>query len=158
MAGHKITQPFSSKSGEDDWNEACQDVRRLAAQWKEIGRALGLASHQIQEIEGNDTKNSACLDRAIETWIGQNYNTDKFGLPSWRTLCKAVSQVADKKYFKELAEKHKCKIDMVTLCHVPYQRQRNRGRSLEPPPSPHFKNRGGLSPFVLLYYMYYNYY
>ena len=103
-----------SKSEDDDWNEACQELQRFAVHWKKIGRALGLAAHLLDEIEADCSTNSARLDKMIEKWIGQNYNTDRFGMPSWRTLCKAVSGVADMKHFKELAENHKCKMGCCT--------------------------------------------
>lgn len=112
----EITTIFS-KSDDDNWNDVCQELKRFVAHWKKIGRALGLLAYQLEEIEGNNRTNSECLDKMLEIWIGQNYSVEKFGLPSWRTLCKALSQVADMKYFKELAEKHKGKIELATLIY-----------------------------------------
>lgn len=31
-----------------------------------------------------------CLDEVLERWLKQNYNTKRFGSPSWRQLVKAV--------------------------------------------------------------------
>ena len=38
-------------------------------------------------------------------WILQEYNTEKYGFPSWKTLLKAVGEV-DEPLFEKLAEKH----------------------------------------------------
>lgn len=92
---------------DDDWNFACQALKPLAAKWKEVALRLGLAAHQIDEIEGNNPRNTtACLDDALQVWISQNYNTSKFGAPSWRTLCAAIKDL-DAKLFKKVATEHK---------------------------------------------------
>ena len=64
-----------------------------------------MAPDQLEEIEENDRRASDRLSKVIQTWIGQNYNTQKFGLPSWRTLCKALKRV-DTKLCKDLARDH----------------------------------------------------
>ena len=43
--------------------------------------------------------------QALNQWIRQNYNAERFGEPSWRTLLKAIAEV-DKRKFKKLAEIH----------------------------------------------------
>lgn len=92
---------------DDDWNIACMQLQTLNAKWENIGRALGIRAHTLEEIGGNrHYQASDCLSSVLKEWIGQNYNTGKFGLPSWRTLCEAVLQVSDYKFFKELAQKH----------------------------------------------------
>ena len=42
-------------------------------------------------------------------WIGQGYNTKKYGMPSWQTLLKAITLI-DMRVFKKLARKHEGKI------------------------------------------------
>ncbi|MCG8626966.1 MAG: hypothetical protein MJE68_33820, partial [Proteobacteria bacterium] len=42
---------------------------------------------------------------ALNQWIKQNYSTQRFGLPSWRSLLKAVATM-DRRLCKDLAAKH----------------------------------------------------
>ena len=67
---------------------------------------LGLSCIDIETIEKDNPLNvSTCLSKALEYWVKQNYNTEKFGLPSWRTLLRAVAQV-NKGLFRRLASGH----------------------------------------------------
>ena len=82
-------------------------IKKLASEWRDIGTALGIDHHKLDEIAGNNHhKASDCLSDVLKDWIGQNYNTGKYGVPSWKTLCKALSKVADKKFVKDLAKAH----------------------------------------------------
>jgi hypothetical protein len=49
--------------------------------------------------------NYHCWSEALKHWIKQNFNTKKFGVPSWRSLLAAVAKV-DKLQFKDLASGH----------------------------------------------------
>ena len=89
----------------DDWNEVCEALGTCNSKWKDIARGVGLAPDQIDEIEENERRASDRLSKVIQTWIGQNYNTQKFGLPSWRTLCKALLR-CDTRLCKQLAREH----------------------------------------------------
>ena len=94
-------------SDDDDWNSACMEIKNLAASWKDIGIALGISGHVLQEIASNNHHQAGdCLASVLQKWIGQNYSTEKFGIPSWRTLCRAIQKVSDNKFFKDLARKH----------------------------------------------------
>ena len=96
-----------SYSGDDDWNTAYLAIKSLNAQWRDIGIALGISGDKLDEIEGNNRQTTNCLSSILTTWVRQNYDTGKFKLPSWRTLCMALSQVSDnKKFIKDLALKH----------------------------------------------------
>ena len=44
--------------------------------------------------------------KVLSEWIKQNYAFKKYGVPSWKTLLKAVAEV-DQRLFKKLAEKYK---------------------------------------------------
>ena len=78
----------------------------LAANWESVSGYLGLSFSLIDDIKGSFPSNLAgCWNEALKNWIKQNYKTEKFGLPSWRTLLKAVAQV-DKCLFKKLADTH----------------------------------------------------
>ena len=44
--------------------------------------------------------------KVLSEWIKQNYAFKKYGVPSWKTLLKAVAEV-DQRLFKKLADKYK---------------------------------------------------
>lgn len=95
-------------AGEDDWKTVCQELQSHAAKWKKVAQALGIRAVMIDEIEENNNRNaSLCLDKAIQSWIDLDYNTNKHDLPSWRSLCKAISNVSGmKRTFKNLSKKY----------------------------------------------------
>ena len=79
--------------GEDDWNIVMRECSTLAAKWQQLGGYLGLRIGLIDSIKGNyPNDNSACWSEALKHWIQQNYNTARFGLPSWRTLLEAIAR------------------------------------------------------------------
>ena len=78
----------------------------LASKWQQIGAYLGLEFSVIGRIRRDFPNDSlVCWSEALKEWVTQNYNTQKFGEPSWKTLLKAVAKV-DKLYFKRLAAEH----------------------------------------------------
>lgn len=78
----------------------------LAAKWEQLSGYLGLSMGTIENIKGNPPyDNSCCWNEALKQWIKQNYKTEKFGVPSWRSLLRAVA-VIDKLLFKNLAGYH----------------------------------------------------
>ena len=79
----------------------------LAAKWKQLCGYLGLRIGLLDTIKrDNPNDSSACFSEALKHWIQQNYNTKKFGLPSWRTLLEAIAR-ENRRVFKTLAEKHR---------------------------------------------------
>ena len=79
------------------------ECKSLAAKWRELSIYLGLSCDVIDNIKGSD--NYHCWSEALKNWIRQNYDTEKFGIPSWRSLLRAVAEI-DKLMFRKLAEKH----------------------------------------------------
>ena len=78
----------------------------LATKWEQLSACLGLAKANIDSIRENRPRDIAgCWSEALSQWIKQNYSTQRFGLPSWRSLLKAMA-VVDKRLVKELATKH----------------------------------------------------
>lgn len=59
----------------------------MACRWNKFGQALGLDPHELNNIEGN---NETCLDKVLESWLKQNYDTRAHGKPSWSVLTRAV--------------------------------------------------------------------
>ena len=103
--------------GEDDWNIVIDECSSLNSKWEEISGYLGLRHSLIDSIKRNNPNNSSgCLNDAFKQWIMQNYNTEMFNKPSWRSLLTAVAKM-DKLLFKTLVEKHQ---GMLYSSLIPY--------------------------------------
>ena len=64
----------------------------MAHVWKSLGGALRLRKPILDRIEKerqNDVK--TCLSEMVTEWLNQSYNTERFGLPSWKMLVEAVA-------------------------------------------------------------------
>ena len=82
------------------------ECRSLAAKWERITGFLGLQASLIDEIKQNRPNDAAdCWNDALKQWIAQNYNTVKYGKPSWKTLLKAITKV-DRLQAKKLAAQY----------------------------------------------------
>ena len=93
-------------SDEENWNDVIIACTSLAPKWQHLSGLLGLpikAIHAISESYPNDSENS--WSKALMQWILQQYNTEKYGSPSWKLLLKAVSRV-DETLFDRLAKEH----------------------------------------------------
>ena len=85
----------------------------LTARWEQLSAFLGLPSSLIDMIRASHPGDlSCCWNEALNHWIKQNYNTEKFGKPSWRTLLGAVVHV-DRRLFEKLASEHKRQHDPI---------------------------------------------
>lgn len=76
----------------DDLFEVETEVGDIAPRWERVGKALYLPQEKldlIKEKESADPKK--CLSQVLQEFLKKNYNTDKYGLPSWRLLVVAVS-------------------------------------------------------------------
>ena len=85
-------------------------VNTLAAVWDKLALNLHLKFDAIKVIKRDNPGDSqACLTEAMSHWLKENYNTARFGVPSWRTLVRAV-QAMDTALANEIASKHRGKI------------------------------------------------
>ena len=107
-------------SAEDSWNDVIIACSSLAAKWKQLSGFLGLSFKMIRTINGNNPNDSeASWNEALMQWILQDYNTEKHGLPCWRTLLKTVSRV-DQPLCEKLAKEHQVEgiqQRLVASCH-----------------------------------------
>ena len=70
---------------------------------------MGLSFKTIRTIKDNNADDSEdSWNEALMQWILQDYNTEKHGLPSWKSLLKTVSRV-DQPLFEKLAKEHQIK-------------------------------------------------
>ena len=79
--------------GEDDLVDVVEEVMYVAAKWRSLGLALRLKAAELDTISSkNHTDPTECLKDMLLTWLQQCYDIDKFGPPSWRMLCQAISK------------------------------------------------------------------
>ena len=89
----------------------------MTSRWKELGLALRLRPADLQTIETHRTDPNSCLTDVLTKWLQQNYNTDRFGLPSWKLLVNAVAHCIggnNPALARQIATKHNGMC--VTLC------------------------------------------
>ena len=88
----------------------------MTSRWKELGLALRLRPAVLKTIETQQTDlNSRMIDILTE-WLQQNYNTDRFGLPSWKLLVDAVAHRSggnNPALARQIATKHNGKCNIV---------------------------------------------
>ena len=95
---------------EEDLGDVLDEVVDLAGRWPNMCTALRLRPH----AEGTIARQcfhqvDDCLKAALRSWLCQEYDTVKYGLPTWKKLVEAVAKRAggnDVALAKEIAEKH----------------------------------------------------
>ena len=93
-------------SDEDDWNDIIIACSSLAPKWQQLSGFLGLSIKTIRAIrESYPNDSAASWNEALMQWVLQEYNTEKYGSPSWKSLLKAISRV-DETLFDKLAKEH----------------------------------------------------
>lgn len=109
-----------SNSEDNDWNDVCLALQSHAARWQEIAQRLYVPVNEIAKIRINNHDDvSQCLYEAINYWINQNCNPEEHGMPSWRTLCKALSEVNGLNLaFRTLAKAHGGIVILIIITNV----------------------------------------
>ena len=96
--------------GTDDLFDVKRELQPVAGRWKHIGLALRLDPHQLNKIKReNQDDLDDCLTEMLTLWLEKNYNTERFGEPSWELLAAAVGDPAggnDSTLGKEITRKH----------------------------------------------------
>ena len=63
----------------------------MAHNWRGVGRALRLHPDLLNRIEANSTDVESRLERVLSEWLKREYDTTRFGQPSWQLLVSAVA-------------------------------------------------------------------
>ena len=63
----------------------------VSDRWKHIGLALRLDPTQLNKIKKENNDHEDCLTEMLTLWLKENYNTERFGEPSWELLAVAVA-------------------------------------------------------------------
>ena len=81
--------------GEDDLLDVKKEVMDLASRWKDLGLALRVRRPVLDTISSKNHHNPVdCLGDMLLVWLQGQYDTKRFGQPSWELLCKAVENRA----------------------------------------------------------------
>ena len=75
----------------DDHFEVMDAVHDVASRWKSLGAALRLPRPVLDRIEADRRDAKSSLEDVVTEWLNQSYNTQRFGLPSWKMLAEAVA-------------------------------------------------------------------
>ncbi len=57
----------------------------------EIGTQLHLKARALAAIKNRSTTDTIAMYEVVEEWLMENYNTEKFGPPTWKMLVKVVA-------------------------------------------------------------------
>ena len=93
----------------DDLFEVQCELLDVAHRWKALGKALRLRPNLLNRIEADCPDVNSRLVKVLTEWLQQAYNTDRFGLPSWKLLVSAVAHPAggnNHALARRIAEKH----------------------------------------------------
>ncbi len=86
--------------------DVCEVLGDLAGQWRTIATNLRLREASMNTIEKNNSNDvMRCLQLAMGDWLKLNFNHERNGLPSWRTLAKAVRKL-DGRLFERIVREH----------------------------------------------------
>ncbi len=78
----------------------------MAGQWRTIATSLRLRNGSMDIIEAQNKDDvTRCLQLATADWLKRNFNYERSGLPSWRTLAKAVRKL-DGRLFDKIVREH----------------------------------------------------
>ena len=103
---HKLIFPLPTGIG--DLFDVVSKLQHVTARWRNLGLALRLHPHTLEIIEKDSgKKSSTCLLEVLTKWLKKNYDTEKYGEPSWKSLAKAVAHPSggnDSALAKEISE------------------------------------------------------
>eukprot|EP00731_Ephydatia_muelleri_P014528 Em0008g248a len=81
------------KEGEDDLVDVVEEVIDAASKWRSIGLVLRVKVAELDTISSKDhTDPTECLKDMLLAWLQLRYDFTRFGLPSWKLLCQAISK------------------------------------------------------------------
>ena len=59
----------------------------------QLGLGLGLRPSMLDRIEQNSFKVESRLRDVVKTWLNRGYMVDRYGPPTWESVCKAVEKL-----------------------------------------------------------------
>ena len=82
-------------SEEDDAGLLLKTLIEVASKWRLIGVGFGIKSGKLDELEDKNRGDpKKCFLDVLTNWLNRNYNTSKFGEPSWRQVVDVIASPA----------------------------------------------------------------
>ena len=75
----------------DDRFDVLVELSDVAHKWQGIGEALRLPPPALDRIECDQQDCEGRLRKVVTKWLQQCYNTERFGVPSWKLLVDVVA-------------------------------------------------------------------
>ena len=85
--------------------KAVMDDLQRFAEWRELGRNLGVDEGQLNIFESDAGQTHGRLSKVIQHWLNRNHNEEEFGPPTWGNLAKAIKPI-DKARAMKIEKKH----------------------------------------------------
>ena len=105
---------------DDDSGEVMMYLKTVAGDWQTVSRNLHVKADRIREFCSNHGHDSGrCLDSAVADWLSWNYNTEKYGKPTWKKVAQSVVNVK-RKLFLAIASEHTVKGEQclyISICN-----------------------------------------
>jgi hypothetical protein len=92
---------------EDDFREVFRCTVDLKTYYYELGIEFGLPPQELTAIQDKTVGNP--LTGVLLAWLSQRYDTERYGLPTWRRLVEAVDNPTggnNHELAKTIASKH----------------------------------------------------
>lgn len=62
-------------------------------QWNRLGLVIGIIQTKLNSIRAKYTDSEECLRDSLALWLQQDYNTNKYDLPSMESLANAAQKI-----------------------------------------------------------------
>ena len=80
--------------GEDDLRDVTEEISRLHAVFYGVGRELGLRASDLDAIKLDSSLSyERKLNEVVLMWLREQYDSKRFGSPTWRRLVEAVNKI-----------------------------------------------------------------
>ena len=88
----RLTRHLNLSAADDDLYAVLEEVIHLQGKWAKVLAGLRLPhTHQDTIKMEHPADARSCLQAVLVVWLSKNYDVEKHGPPSWRTLVKAVA-------------------------------------------------------------------
>ena len=97
------------------------ELLSVAHNWRGVGRTLRLHPDLLNRIGAHHSDVTSCLEGVLTEWLKREYDTTRFGLPSWQLLVTAVAHPAggnDHALAGQIAGRHNGKWEAVLYTYV----------------------------------------
>ena len=82
-------------TGEQDLFDVLAEMMLVVGRWKAIGRGFRIDPGRLDQIQtDNHGDSQECMSDMLTCWLRKNYNVERFGEPTWRTVVKVVAHSA----------------------------------------------------------------